>query len=205
MDHLTRSGSRHLPPQTGKQSLPSLIRCKSETPSTSPPRNLSSNKSNTSTKSRSVSTSKTRNLMINIPSPTTVNTRITSPSAKKKMGQDRTLPRKKPTSPSAWALSPGRVAPCPSPVMAKSPSPSGKSSGERGGGGISGVLKYFRNKKGGSSEEADRRCLNLMNNRLLQWRFANARAETAMSTVQNVAKVTQLTTNTYKRVSKIVI
>ena len=127
-----------------------------------------------------------------------INTRLTSPTSKKKMGQDvsgrvMSLPRRKPTSPSAWALSPGRVAPYPSPVPTlppASPSPGVKTGGERGTSGISGVLKYFSKKKAvAAAEEADRHCYKLMNNRLLQWRFANARAESAMSTVKTLAEV----------------
>nr|XP_043616133.1 QWRF motif-containing protein 7 [Erigeron canadensis] len=183
MDHLSRSGSRHTPPPTGKQPLPRLIRSRSENPPTSP------------TKSRSKSTTKTRSyreqevnkLTIHIPSPmTTINTGLTSPATKKKA---ITLPRKKPTSPSAWALSPGRVAPFPTPIQAKAPSPASKTGGERtSGGGISGVLKYFRQRKTTSLEEADHHSFKVMNNRLLQWRFANARAEATMSTVKTVAE-----------------
>lgn len=197
MDHLRCSGNRKSPSVTAKQPLPRLVRSNSENPDTSP---LST--SNKVTKSRSISITKTRsyneaeasNFMI----PMSINTRLTSPTNKKKMGQDvsgrvMSLPRRKPTSPSAWALSPGRVAPYPSPVPTlppASPSPDVKTGSERGTGGISGVLKYFSKKKAvAASEEADRHCYKLMNNRLLQWRFANARAETAMSTVKTLAEV----------------
>lgn len=135
-----------------------------------------------------------------------INTGVTNPAVKKKKSSDadsnggdgtftRFLPRKKPTSPSAWALSPGRAQPILTAVVPpKTPSTGGRSSGEGGGGGggggrISGVLKYFKQKKVASSEEADRHCSKLMNNRLLQWRFANARAQAAMSTVKSVAEV----------------
>ncbi|XP_035841475.1 QWRF motif-containing protein 7-like [Helianthus annuus] len=131
-------------------------------------------------------------MLIHLASPMTINTGLTSPASKKKSTQDgvtNILPRRKPTSPSAWALSPGRVAPFPSPVApVKAPSPHDRSSGERGRGGISGVLKYFRQKKVTSVEDVDRHCFALMNNRLLQWRFANARAGITMSTVRTRAE-----------------
>ncbi|KAI3762395.1 hypothetical protein L1987_52825 [Smallanthus sonchifolius] len=131
MDHLPRSGSRHHPPPAGKQP-----------PATSPPfTTTSSNKSHTFTKSRSISTTRTINYKEPEVNPMTTNTTVTSPAAKKKAAQDggiKNLPRKKPTSPSAWALSPGRVAPCPSPVAVQPPTPGGRS--RTTGGGISGVL-----------------------------------------------------------------
>ncbi|CAH1423949.1 unnamed protein product [Lactuca virosa] len=213
MDQRPRSSSRlHHPSPAGKQPLPRLIRSKSENPAISPPPTTTlSNRSNTVSKSRSTSTSKTRNykemevnsFMINLPKPMKINTGVTNPAVKKKKSSDadsnggdgtftRFLPRKKPTSPSAWALSPGRAPPILTAVVPpKTPSTGGRSSGEGGGGGggrISGVLKYFKQKKVASSEEADRHCSKLMNNRLLQWRFANARAQAAMSTVKSVAE-----------------
>ncbi|KAK9070325.1 hypothetical protein SSX86_010726 [Deinandra increscens subsp. villosa] len=198
MDYLPHSGGRHHhPPPTGKQPpLPLLTRCKSQNPATSPPltTSITSSKPNTFTKSRSISsTTKTRNqkepelnhFMIHHSDPMTINA---CAGAKKKPAQDvgsKILPRRKPTSPSAWALSPGRVAPCPSPpVPVKPPSPGGKTTR----GGISGVLKYFKQKKALTSKDSDERNLKSMNNRLLQWRFANARAETAMSAVKAVAE-----------------
>ncbi|KAL8199700.1 hypothetical protein R6Q57_013268 [Mikania cordata] len=188
MDHLPRSNSRHHPQPAGKHPQPLLIRCKSQNPATSPPlTTTSSNKSNTLTKSRSTSTTKTQNhkdtevnhFMIHLP---------TSQATKKKPTLDtgsKLIPRKKHTSPSAWALSPGRVAPCPSLVPIKPPSPGGRTTRS----GISGVLKYFRQKKTASStEDAHVHSFRLMNNRLLQWRFANALAEATMPTVKAVAK-----------------
>ncbi|KAI3508172.1 hypothetical protein L1887_23176 [Cichorium endivia] len=208
MDHRPRSSGRHQPSPVGKQPLPRLIRCKSENPATSPPFTATlSNKSNAVTKSRSRSTAKTRNhkemevnsFMINLSNQMKINTGVTNPAGKKKAADVcsngdvtfvKLLPRRKPTSPSAWALSPGRPAPIKTAVVPpKSPNPGGRSSGDQGGGGrISGVLKYFRQKKVASSEEADRHYSKMMNNRLLQWRFANARAEAAMSTVKTVAE-----------------
>ncbi|XP_071728645.1 QWRF motif-containing protein 7-like [Rutidosis leptorrhynchoides] len=191
MDHTPCSGSPYPLPLAGKQPNTRLVRCKSEKSSTSPPKS----RSRSNAKARSFREPESNKLSLNIHSPKNINTRITSPVAKKKKTVNESnfvqiLPRKKPTSPSAWALSPGRVAPCPSPVPPKPPSPGGKMNGERSnrGGGISGVLKYFRQKKAVSTEEADRLYYTLMSNRLLQWRFANARAETAMSTVKNLAE-----------------
>ncbi|KAK9075199.1 hypothetical protein SSX86_003520 [Deinandra increscens subsp. villosa] len=200
MDRLRRSGSRHPTPLVREQPFSRLTRCKAENPGTSPSTTvISSNKAGIVTKSRSTSATKTRSyrdsevnsFMIQLPNPMTINTRFTSPTAKKAAqdGGTKVLPRRKPTSPSAWALSPGRVSPCPSPVQPiKSPSPGGRIGGERGNGGISGVLKYFRQKKVVSSEDIDRHCFILTNNRLLQWRFANARAETTTSMVGTLTK-----------------
>ncbi|KAI3756918.1 hypothetical protein L6452_04450 [Arctium lappa] len=174
-----------LPPSAaGKQHLPRLIRCNSENPTSSPPATtILYNKSNTKYRSRSTAKTTTykdaevNNFMIHFQNPMTINTKKIKPA--QDLGNNI---RKKPTSPSAWALSPGRATPCSMAVPAKPPSPGGSS-------GIGGVLKYFRpKKKVASSEEADWRCSKLMNNRLLQWRFANARAETTMSDIQIVAE-----------------
>ncbi|KAK1441503.1 hypothetical protein QVD17_07444 [Tagetes erecta] len=180
MDHLPRSGSRNHPPPAGKQPSPLLTRCKSENPATSPTTftAISSNELITFTKSRSISNTNANHMAVN-----------TSSAAKKKASKDtssKMLPRRKPTSPSAWALSPGRVAPCPPPVPVQSPSPGGKSKSTSGG--LSGVLKYFRQKKTASSEDTNMHIFKLMNNRLLQWRFANARAETTMPALKAEAE-----------------
>ncbi|KAK1431594.1 hypothetical protein QVD17_08059 [Tagetes erecta] len=195
MDLVRRSGSRNNALATGKHPMSRLTGCTSPSITT-----ISSNKLSTVTKPRSASAIKvgshkdleTKDLMIRFSNPMVINTRLSSPASKKKAKQDgrtNVLPQRKPTSPSAWALSPGRVAPFPTPMsLAKSPSPGGKSGGERDGGGISGVLKYFRQKKVTSSEDTNRHRFALMNNRLLQWRFANARAETTMSTIRTAAQ-----------------
>ncbi|KAM4075831.1 hypothetical protein ACJW30_12G018800 [Castanea mollissima] len=91
-------------------------------------------------------------------------------------------------SPSAWALSPGRTLG--SPVMRpESPGSGGKrvKSGG-GGGGVSGVLKYFKQKKVSRLQEEEFHRFRVMHNRLLQWRFVNARAEAAMTGVKRVAE-----------------
>ncbi|GFZ15183.1 QWRF motif protein [Actinidia rufa] len=89
---------------------------------------------------------------------------------------------------SAWALSPGRA----SHVLPKSPS-YGKLKMEVGGGsssdrgGVSGVLKYFRQRKGSPEKEELHRC-RVLYNRLVQWRFVNARALANMTKVKVVAE-----------------
>ncbi|XP_010536544.1 PREDICTED: QWRF motif-containing protein 7 [Tarenaya hassleriana] len=91
------------------------------------------------------------------------------------------------TSPSAWALSPGRVltssssssslcmTPPESPVRSAAARPKG------GGGGVAGVLRYFKQKKVSPVQEEDYHRFRVFYNRLLQWRFVNARAEASMS------------------------
>ncbi|PQQ04332.1 QWRF motif-containing protein 7 [Prunus yedoensis var. nudiflora] len=101
-----------------------------------------------------------------------------------------------PRSPSAWALSPGRYLPCK--VAPESPAVSTKaarvkssSSGAGGSGssGVSGVLKYFRlQKKVSPIQEEDFHRFRLLHNRLLQWRFANARAEASLLVAKRVSQ-----------------
>lgn len=100
------------------------------------------------------------------------------------------------TSPSAWALSPGRSQPCSSPAPAAvAPVPKSPASftklmkQEAKGGGVSGVLKYFRQKKVSPLVEEEYHRFRVAYNRLLQWRFANARAEASMATVKKMAEV----------------
>lgn len=87
-------------------------------------------------------------------------------------------------SPSAWALSPGRSLGCP--ARPESPRSSGKRA--KGGGGVSGVLKYFKQKKVATVQEEEFHRFRVMHNRLLQWRFVNPRAEAAMVGVKRVAE-----------------
>ncbi|KAI3458313.1 hypothetical protein Pfo_014976 [Paulownia fortunei] len=114
------------------------------------------------------------------------------------------------TSPSAWALSPGRSLPCSSPAPATAaPVPKSPASYEKlmkqeakgGGGGVSGVLKYFRQKKVSPLREEEYHRYRVAYNRLLQWRFANARAEASMAAVKRVAQKKVL--NGWVRVSVI--
>ncbi|XP_011076516.1 QWRF motif-containing protein 7 [Sesamum indicum] len=112
------------------------------------------------------------------------------------------------TSPSAWALSPGRSLPCSSPApVAMAPVPKSPASYEKlmkqevksGGGGVGGVLKYFRQKKVSPLLEEEYRRFRVAYNRLLQWRFANARAEASMAAVKRVAQKKLL--NVWARIS----
>ncbi|KAK6155894.1 hypothetical protein DH2020_010142 [Rehmannia glutinosa] len=112
------------------------------------------------------------------------------------------------TSPSAWALSPGRSLPCSSPAPAPVPkSPASydklmkKETKGGGGGGVGGVLKYFRQKKVSPLLEEEYHQFRVMYNRMLQWRFANARAEASMTTVKRVAQKKML--NAWVRISVI--
>ncbi|XP_068634680.1 QWRF motif-containing protein 7-like [Aristolochia californica] len=84
------------------------------------------------------------------------------------------------TSPSAWALSPGRSR---SPAIAPakdyveySAAPKEKF------GGLSGVLRLFRQTKTSAVEKDAAHRIRLFYNRYLQWRFVNARAEAAVIT-----------------------
>ncbi|XVF49388.1 hypothetical protein PTKIN_Ptkin04bG0007600 [Pterospermum kingtungense] len=88
-------------------------------------------------------------------------------------------------SPSAWALSPGRS----SPLMVMTPEPQGTcgTTGVRAkskSGGVSGVLKYFRQKKVSPVQEEDYHRFRVYHNRMLQWRFVSARAAVAMAAVK---------------------
>ncbi|XWS47681.1 hypothetical protein CRYUN_Cryun13aG0004900 [Craigia yunnanensis] len=87
------------------------------------------------------------------------------------------------SSPSAWALSPGRS----SPLMVV-PEPQGSCGtvvrAKSKGGGVSGVLKYFRQKKVSPVQEEEYHRFRVFYNRMLQWRFVNARAEVAMAAMK---------------------
>lgn len=102
-------------------------------------------------------------------------------------------------SSSAWALSPGRPLPNStasqlpntvpkSPSTRKLKAESKESSGSRSG--VVGVLKYFKQRKVSPVLEEDFHQYRIMNNRLVQWRFVNARAEASMATIKKVAQVT---------------
>ncbi|KZV38722.1 hypothetical protein F511_19520 [Dorcoceras hygrometricum] len=123
------------------------------------------------------------------------------------------------TSPSAWALSPGRsltgssiaaavttvvvrqkspasaraLALIKSPggaVRPKSPANSEKSlkKGSKSG-AVGGLLKYLRQKKVSSVLEEEYHQFSVTYNRLLHWRFANARAEDSMAAVKKIFQV----------------
>ncbi|XP_019431044.1 PREDICTED: QWRF motif-containing protein 7 isoform X2 [Lupinus angustifolius] len=91
-------------------------------------------------------------------------------------------------SPSAWALSPGRSL---GPPIVSEPvkKASGGGGGGRVGGGVSKVLKYFKQRKISSVQIDEYHRFKILHNRVLQWRFINARAEVATATVNNVAKM----------------
>ncbi|KAI4332677.1 hypothetical protein L6164_017567 [Bauhinia variegata] len=89
---------------------------------------------------------------------------------------------------SAWALSPGRHLS--SPVGSESPAGKVKTAGGSSGSGVSKVLRYFKQKKVSSVQEEEYHRLRILHNRLLQWRFVNARAQVAMPTVKQVAEIT---------------
>ncbi|XP_060213060.1 QWRF motif-containing protein 7 [Lycium barbarum] len=97
---------------------------------------------------------------------------------------------------SAWAMSPGRPLPNSTvPIVPKSPSSrklkmdTSKDNGGGGRGGtVASVLKYFKQKKVSPVLEEDFHQYRLMNNRLVQWRFVNARAEASMAAIKRVAQ-----------------
>lgn len=122
--------------------------------------------------------------------------------------------RKPRTAPSAWALSPGRSPPrsTSAPAQrdarktktgfsawARSPSRSKLSpdqsraapvvtaGGKKGGGG--GVLGLFRRRKEAAPGEEESHQLRLLTSRLIQWRFANARAVAAVEAARCNAEV----------------
>ncbi|KAK7271563.1 hypothetical protein RJT34_27570 [Clitoria ternatea] len=96
-------------------------------------------------------------------------------------------------SPSAWALSPARRF-LSSPIGPEVPivkvnggyNSSGRS---ESGSGVAKVLKYFKTKKVPKVQEEEYHRFKILHNRLLQWRFINARAMVAMANVQNVAEI----------------
>ncbi|XP_051138364.1 QWRF motif-containing protein 7 [Andrographis paniculata] len=99
------------------------------------------------------------------------------------------------TSPSAWALSPGRQSPWSSPaptpksaIRSENSTKQEAKSSSGGGRGVGGVLKYFRQKKVSPALEEEYHRYRVAYNRLLQWRFANARAEASMAAVRKLAQ-----------------
>ncbi|KAJ4706638.1 QWRF motif-containing protein 7-like [Melia azedarach] len=86
------------------------------------------------------------------------------------------------SSPSAWALSPGHSLP----YLAPSELPARK---VKSSGGVSGVLKYFRQKKKVSPVQGEEyHKFRIMHNRLLQYRIANARAQASTASSRNAAE-----------------
>jgi len=95
------------------------------------------------------------------------------------------------SSQSAWALSPGRspVFPTPESSPGIGGDMRGKVKGNGGGGAMNSVLRYFKQKKVNPIQEEEYHRYRVLYNRLLQWRFVNARADAAMSYVKTVAEV----------------
>ncbi|KAJ6712235.1 AUGMIN FAMILY MEMBER [Salix purpurea] len=97
------------------------------------------------------------------------------------------------SSQSAWALSPGRSPVFPTPES--SPGIGGDKRGKvkgNGGGGVgamNSVLRYFKQKKVNPIQEEEYHRFRVLYNRLLQWRFVNARADSSMSYVKTVAEI----------------
>ncbi|CAJ1958623.1 unnamed protein product [Sphenostylis stenocarpa] len=91
-------------------------------------------------------------------------------------------------SPSAWALSPGRWS-LRSPTWSQPPAKANVNSNMSVGGGVNKVLKYFRQKKVSPLQEEEYHRFRILQNRLLQWRFMNARADIAMANVKNMAEI----------------
>ncbi|KAK1285474.1 hypothetical protein QJS10_CPB20g01459 [Acorus calamus] len=127
---------------------------------------------------RSNSAAKTR--------PTTSKT--TSPPPKQRSSRGHASEPRKPkpgsVSPSAWALSPGRAAHevfLPTELTA---GPVKRTSG--------GVLGFFRKKKTAAAAEVVRKesvhRLRVVHSGVMQWRFANARAEAAMAAQRSLAE-----------------
>ena len=58
-----------------------------------------------------------------------------------------------------------------------------------GGSGVTKVLKYFKQRKVSPKQEEEYHRFRILHNRLLQWRFINARAEIAVASAKNVAEV----------------
>ncbi|CAN7071651.1 unnamed protein product [Brassica oleracea var. botrytis] len=98
------------------------------------------------------------------------------------------------SSPSAWALSPGRVSTmktsssssAPATSMCHTPPESPVSNAKmRSGGAVAGVLKYFKAQKKISPVQEERyHRFRILHNRLIQLRFINARAEASMANLK---------------------
>ncbi|KAJ7949558.1 QWRF motif-containing protein [Quillaja saponaria] len=194
----TGYGSRRhlslLPPSPSPSPSPRLIQSRSgRSPaamvSTLPEKNNSSRLSSSQrfiTGNRSKSSTKSRPKDYN--DEENVYPSMRSPSCNNNIG-----PTKRATSvtrsqtPSAWALSPQRFLG--SPAGGPQLTAKLKSGGGGSGGAVSKVLKYFKQKKVSSLQVEEHHRLRILHNRLLQWRFVNARAEATMSTVKKVAEI----------------
>ncbi|KAJ9164042.1 hypothetical protein P3X46_023659 [Hevea brasiliensis] len=98
-------------------------------------------------------------------------------------------PKSASRSPSAWALSPGRSLFNMFPPELPAATGGGERGKAKGGrGAVRGVLKYFRQKKMSPLQEEEYHRCRVLHNRLLQWRFANSRAEAVMASVRIAAE-----------------
>ncbi|QHO17750.1 QWRF motif-containing protein [Arachis hypogaea] len=88
--------------------------------------------------------------------------------------------------PSAWAMSPGRSS-LGSRFVPKAVSESPAKA--NGGGVASKVLNYWKQKKASVIEEEGYHRFRILHNRLLQWRFINARAHFTLPRTKRVAEV----------------
>ncbi|XP_004499648.2 QWRF motif-containing protein 7 [Cicer arietinum] len=99
---------------------------------------------------------------------------------------------KRTTLPSAWALSPGRQS-LGSPIWFDPPAKANGSNSGNGGGrvgnSVTKVLNYFKTRKVSSMQEEVYHKFKILHNRLLQWRFINARADISMARVKNAAEI----------------
>ena len=86
------------------------------------------------------------------------------------------------TSPSAWALSSARASPA-FPVTHKAPASLMTTSG------VNGVFKYFKKKKESLLQKMECQHFLVLNNNLLQWRYVNARAQAAIDARKLTAQV----------------
>ncbi|KAK7334504.1 hypothetical protein VNO80_26261 [Phaseolus coccineus] len=92
------------------------------------------------------------------------------------------------SSPSAWALSPGRWS-LGSPTWPQQPAKAPVRSKSNVGGSVNKVLKYFKQKKVSPVQEEEYHRFRVLHNRLVQWMFINARAEAAMANVKSMAQI----------------
>ncbi|XP_057739227.1 QWRF motif-containing protein 7-like [Arachis stenosperma] len=91
--------------------------------------------------------------------------------------------------PSAWAMSPGRSA-LGSQFIAKVSESPAKANGGGGRRSVtSKVLNYLKQRKSSPIEEEGYHRFKILHNRLLQWRFINARAQFAMARIKTVAEM----------------
>ncbi|XP_017442718.1 QWRF motif-containing protein 7 [Vigna angularis] len=91
-------------------------------------------------------------------------------------------------SPSAWALSPGRWS-LGSPIWPQPQTKTSLSVSSGVGGSVNKVLKYFKQKKVSPMQEEEYHQFRVLHNRLLQWRFINARANVAMANVKTMVEI----------------